>query len=309
MAEFIKKQSYFVTPTGSNIRGIGNEGLQTFYALTKNPNKNSKIIPRSDVEYFLSVPPEKYTFTLFTNTFSNRHDRKNNKIIKSKYETNDIVVLKPGDYFNTKEIVTTLGRLFYNKIIIDACGMKDTIGYINDELTKKNFSSVEKNIASNITENKISTSQMIKYINHRDWIGYQFYAVICSSFTSRTINLPKEVVDRKKELLKKYEKEIKAGDPKVTENIEKELVSLTEKILEDDPGMDFFKSGSKVSTGNNLKNIIIMRGAVMNPITGEYDIITNSFLDGMEKEKFNAHSNALILGAYPKACGGVCASC
>lgn len=187
--------------------------------------------------------------------------------------------------------------------MIDGCGMKDVIGYVNEELIKSKFKKVEALVSTNVAQGKVSTSTMVKYINHRDWIGYQFHALICSSFTSRTIQMPKEVQQRKKELLKKYEKELAAGDPKVAEIVEKELVSLTEKLLDDDPGMDFFKSGSKVETGNNLKNIVITRGPVMNPNTGEYEFINNSLMEGMEKEKFTAHSNALILGSYPKAVG------
>lgn len=300
----MKQVQYYITPTGSNIRGIGKEGLQTFYNLTKAPTSKSRVVPRHDVEYFLSLPPEQYTFSLVVNTFADKHDRKNNKIIKSKYEPNDIVILKSGDYFNKGEIHTTLGLLFYNKIMIDGCGIKDIIGYINEELSKGKFNKVENIVSTNVSQGKISTSAMVKYINHRDWIGYQFYALLCSSFTSRTIQMPKEVQQRKKELLKKYEKELEAGDPKVAENVEKELVSLTEKLLDDDPGMDFFKSGSKVDTSNNLKNIVITRGPVMNPNTGEYEFINNSLMEGMEKEKFTAHSNALILGSYPKAVGG-----
>lgn len=299
----MKKIQYYITPTGSNIRGIGSEGLQSFYNLTKEPTKTSKTVPRGIVEYFLSLPADEFTFKLAIDTFADKHDRANNKIVKSKYEANDIVILEAGDYFNNGKTTTTLGRLFYNKIIIDGCGMKDNIGYVNTELTKGNFSKIEKQIATGVLQEQISTTQMVKYIDHRDWIGYQFHSLLCASFTSRTIKMPKEVEQRKKELLKKYEKELAAGDPKVSESIEKELVTLTEKILDDDPGMDFFKSGSKVSTGNNLKNIVIMRGAVMNPVTGEYDIIGNSLLEGMEKDKFTAHSNALITGAYPKAVG------
>ena len=83
---------------------------------------------------------------------------------------------------------------------------------------------MEGKISSAIRDGSFSTRNMIKYLDHRDWMGYQFYAVICSSFTARTIKMPKEVAARKKELLKKYEKEIKAGDAKTVELIEKELV-------------------------------------------------------------------------------------
>ena len=46
-----------------------------------------------------------------------------------------------------------------------------------------------------------------------------------------------------------------------------------------------------------------MRGAVLNPITKKYDIVTSSLMDGMEKNEIPANANSVVLGAYPKACG------
>lgn len=305
--EEIKKKilepSFFITPSGSNIRQIGKEGLQTMYMITKEPDAKSRtIINKDEIETLVNMKPENYTFTLLTQLFADRRD--GDKIKPSKYHPNDIITIPANSPFkNSQPIKTTVGRLAFNKIIIEACNFVDTIGYYNEELKKKKQKALEAIISTNVQTGKNSTVDMRKYLDHRDWLGYQGYALLCSSFTQRTITVPKEVVALKKELIQKYKKELEAGDPKVTETIENELIKLTEKILDDDPGMDFFKSDSKLDTGNNLKNILLMRGAVMNPITGEYEIILNSFLDGMEKDKFTAHSDALILGAYPKACG------
>lgn len=299
----IESPSFFVTPTGGNIRNIGNEGKQTLYMLTRDPSKKSKKVPRGEVERLLAMPPEEFTFSLYTSLFADTFDKKEKKKVPSRYETNDIIELQAGDLYNKTAITTTIGRLFFNKVIIEACGLQEVTGYFNKVMTSDMLKTFETHLATNITEGNISTKQMVKYIDHRDWLGYQGYATICSSFTDRTIRIPKEVTELKKKLIEANKEKLQAGDAKTAEFIEKQLVALTEKILDDDPGMEFFKSGSKVSTGNNLKNIILMRGAIFNPVTGEYDIVTNSLLDGMEKDKFAAHSNALITGSYPKAVG------
>ena len=82
----------------------------------------------------------------------------------------------------------------------------DTIGYYNEELKKKKQKALEAIISTNVQTGKNSTVDMRKYLDHRDWLGYQGYALLCSSFTQRTITVPKEVVALKKELIQKYKK-------------------------------------------------------------------------------------------------------
>ena len=107
----------------------------------------------------------------------------------------------------------------------------------------------------------------------------------------------------KKELIEKNKAAIANGDNRVIENIEKELIKATQKELADDVGMDLFNSGARGSVGNHLKNILLCRGAVANPVTGKYDIIENSLLDGLEKKDLTPHSNTIVTGSYPKAVG------
>ena len=73
------------------------------------------------------------------------------------------------------------------------------------------------------------------------------------------------------------------------------------KELKDDIGMDLYTSGARGSVGNHLKNMYLMRGAVQNPYTKEYEIITNSLCDGLAKKDISIHSNVITSGAFPKA--------
>ena len=65
--------------------------------------------------------------------------------------------------------------------------------------------------------------------------------------------------------------------------------------------MDLYVSGARGSIGNNYKNMYLMRGAIKNNMTGKYEIITGSLLDGLQKENIDAHSNSILSGAFPKA--------
>ena len=46
-----------------------------------------------------------------------------------------------------------------------------------------------------------------------------------------------------------------------------------------------------------------MKGAVINKITGKYDIIKSSFMDGIEKKDIPTYGNTVIEGSYPGAVG------
>ena len=39
----------------------------------------------------------------------------------------------------------------------------------------------------------------------------------------------------------------------------------------------------------------------MNPITGKYDIVESSLMDGMKKNEIPSNSNSVVMGAFPKA--------
>lgn len=301
IAKAMMNPAYFIKATGTNIRQIGQEGLQTFYILTKEPKDKTRIVPVSEVERFVKTPTSDYTFTFLMDTFAKKRD--GDKVGEAKYKTTDIVKLKAGQYFNKEEITTTLGRLFYNKIIVEACGLKDVLGYVNKVLIKGAMFGIEDQISSSIADGTFPSMNMVKYIDHRDWLGYQGHAVVGASFTEKTLRVPPEIKARKKELLTKYKKEIEEGNVQVSEMIEKELTKMMEKYLDGDVGYDLFLSGSKLSSSNNLKNITLMKGAVMNPNTGSYEVITNSLMGGMEKDKFTAYSNSNVIGSYYKAVG------
>ena len=168
-------------------------------------------------------------------------------------------------------------------------------------LIKKNSNKYEKAVTQLLVDDKIDTDTFRNYIDHRDWLGLQLHGIITVSFTEKMIKTPESVKKLRDELFKKYEKELDDGDIVVAGKIEKELIGKMVDIIKDDPGFDLYNSGARGDINNHMKNLFIMRGGVLNPNTGKYDIMKTSFNEGLRKEDFTAASNSVVQGAYPKA--------
>lgn len=305
----VNSKSYFINASGKNIRKVENEAIQTFYTLTKEPKSNSKLLSDDDKKYFLSLKPGEITFSLLVDWFGNLVNMDDNKTKptesnKSRFSPTDVFTLSHNEYpLVSGTIKTTLGRFIYNKLMVEEIGLQDILGYVNFILDDSGFGKVEKTITTALKDDKMTVDQMYKYVDMRDWLGLQLHAVITTSFTPSILKVPPEVKKLKKELLNNYKDELANNDEKVAEIIEKELIAKTKEVLKDDIGMDLYVSGARGSIGNNYKNMYLMRGAIKNNMTGEFDVLTSSLLDGLEKKDIAPHSNSILAGAYPKAKG------
>lgn len=304
----MNNKAFFINSMGQNIRKIENEATQTFFTMTKEPKPGTRILDKEDTDFFVNLSPEDITFSKLVEWFGDTVDITNNskhaKKSSSKYNCTDIIKISNKDYrLVDGEITTTLGRLIYTKIISEGIGLDSILGFINYQLDDDGVGKIEDLISSALKEDKITVEQMYKFVDTRDWLGLQFHSVITTSFTPGVLRVPPEVVKLKKELLKKYEKELANGDEKISELVETTLVKKAREILKDDVGSDLYISGARGSYGNNYKNMYLMRGAIKNNSTGKYDIVTNSLTDGLDKKDMAAHSNSITNGAYPKAVG------
>ena len=293
-------KSFFISPSGSNVRSIKFECLQTMYDLTKDPDERSKTLLPEEVQALIDKPAKDYTFEFLLELFAYTKDGM--RVKQRKYAPNDIVKLKPKQYHNKESVTTTIGRLVWNKIMVERVGVFEYFSYFDKVMTKKNYMSYEAALTLLLREDHIDTKTFRTYIDHRDWLGLQLHAVITVSFTAKTIKTPENIKKLRDELFKKYEKELADGDVLVANKIEKELVAAMVDTIKDDPGFDLYASGARGDINNHLKNLFLMRGGVMNPNTGKYEIMKTSFNEGLRKEDFTAASNSVVQGAYPKSC-------
>ena len=298
----MNRPSFFVRMDGSLVRFVEIEAIQTFYNMTKNPNKSNKSLNVSEIHNLTKLTPDDITFDKLVELFGHTEHPDG---YYPKYNPEDTMTIPVGTYCNNKEpIDTTIGRFIFNKGLIEKSGMVNILGYINTEMTEGAFlGGVERTIATALLEGRITTDQMYVYVDTRDWMSLQGHVLVTPSFTPATIKIHPEVEKLKKELFKKYEKELASGDATIAAEIEKQLIAKTKEVFKDDIGMDLYNSGARGSLGNNYKNIALMRGAVYNRATGQYEVVQNSLNDGLAIKDIPISSNTILEGAYPKACG------
>jgi DNA-directed RNA polymerase beta' subunit len=307
----ITKKTNFINAPGNNIRVVSKEVLQTFYVLTKDPYGSYKSLTKEEKDYFLHLDPKKITLTdmisWFGNTTTIKDSKEGKDPSKSKFNPCDTLTISSKEYSiikSDKPIRTTIGRLIFNKLMVEGLGFGDIIGYCNDVLKAGVFKSkFDRTVGNALKDDKITTEQMVKYINMRDWFGLSLHGVITTSFTPGVLTLPPKVEKLKKKLMEENKEALANGDEVVMEKIEKQLIAATQEALKDDIGMDLYNSGARGSVDNHLKNIMISRGAILNPATGKYEIIENSLMDGLAKKDIPTHANVIVSGAYPKAVG------
>lgn len=221
---------------------------------------------------------------------------------KSKFEPTDIINLKKGEYFNKTDMTTTVGRLLFNKFIVEK-DLVDAVGYINEPVNGGKLNQLDDVLSKALLRDDITVEQMISYLNNIQWLGMQLHTVICGSYSLGILKPVPEMQKHRDKLLKENKKALDDGDVIAAVRIEKECLDMATKVVENDPGMDLFRSGARGSIGNNYKNISVMKGPVFNPATGKFELVQSNFMEGIRKEELSIHGNAIVTGAYPKAIG------
>ena len=300
--KYIHGVGNFVNATGKMIRVVESEAIQTFYTMTKE-YEDGKALSAEKTEELLNMKEEDYTFTRFTKMIGVTSNMIDGTMSKPEYFMGDTMKIPAHYWNNERAITTTVGRFLWYQNVIHFTGLQDIIPFSNEIITASVCGKLEANISHALNENTVTTDTVVRYIDMRDWLGLQLHAVICTSFTPKILFLPKSLQDYKKKLIKDNEKQLKAGDPRAGELVEKELLNKAREVLKGDPGMDLYDSGARGSFGNNYKNINLIRGPVYNESTKKYDFIANSLMDGLKKTDFTPHSNEIVNGAYPKSIG------
>lgn len=249
-----------------------------------------------DKKYFLSLKPEDITFDLLDKLFANHLNA------KAKYEFQDEMTLKKGEYFNDSEVLTNLGLFILNKAIIEK-DLSNVTGYVNWEMTEGGKKKLDKIIDKALQNDVITYKEKIAFLDNWEWLSMRMNSIITVSFSSKMMVPLKSVKNAKLKLFKDKAKELEANPGIVGAQIEKELVTMAKKELEGDPAMFLYDSGARGSFSNNYKNLNIMKGPVLNPSKGKYDVVKNAFMDGISKEDFEAMGTSVVSGAYPKAVG------
>lgn len=258
--------------------------------------RKSKTISDKDREYILSLTHEDCLKTsVFMDCFGEFDG-------KRRFNTYDVMSVPPKTYHNNKNtFTTTVGAWFFNMACIDRNGLFDEIGYINKPVSKGVVGDINDKISLAILEDRVTTQQFKDYLLCcQKFMNYS--TIICTTTSEDMMLISKKIEPMKKELFKKYEKELAAGDAFVMKKIEDELLARCEQELKDDPAWDNIKAGAGANLGNNFKNMYVVKGAQKDPDpTKGYNIIKSCYAEGVTKEDYAAMSNSLAAGPYARA--------
>ncbi len=259
--------------------------------------KGKKITNQKDLDEILALTNEE---CLKTSVFMNYFGEFDGK---TRFNTYDIIEVPKNTYHNNKNVfTTTIGSWFFNKAIIDRNGLFDEIGYINEPVTKKVYGRISDDLSLAILEDRVTVQQFKQFIICcQKFMNYS--TVICTTTSEDYLLISKTIEPKKKELLKKYEKELKDGDAFTMKKIEDELLAYCEDKLKDDPAWDTIASGAVGgSLENHFKNMYVIKGAQKNPDpTKGYNLITSCYSEGVSKEDYSAMANSLAAGPYARA--------
>ena len=289
---------------GANVRRIEFEAIQTLFNLTKDTTDEFGYVSEEYTNMILNLKPKDITFELLVDLFGDKSGvDKNGKVVsvKSKLRPQDKIKVRKNRFMdNEKEFETTVGKLIYNKLVVEKLNLKDILGYVDWQITDSGNHKIEGILSNALLNDKIDTKTYFKYIDIRDWLGEQMHFVLTPSFTMGILKTPKKIKDLKEKLIKENREALDAGDAIIAGRIEKELLNAAKEELKDDPGMDLYNSEARGSFSNNYKNINLLKGAVFNSNTGKYDFVESSYMDGIKKEDIHIYANAVIQGAYPR---------
>lgn len=219
-----------------------------------------------------------------------------------RFKKEEVIIIKKGTYptINTDK-KTCIGNYLVNLALFEKNeNLINIVGYINKRLSSKVVGDIESKLAEAVKTHKLSTKDLIVYLNNIQFFGFSISDVFCASLTPKTVFMSKAIIDKKKQLLKEYGDKIK--DPIMALEMQQKLIDFAKKdIGEDDPGMDLYGSGSKASFQNNFSKLFLMNGPIMDLNTGKLRTSTTSYFEGVKREEMDLYANANTSSAFATA--------
>ena len=235
----------------------------------------------------------------------------NGKYLCHPYDT---FTVPPGAYHyedsngrirkNTNSFVTTIGIWIFNIVFIRDFGFCEVFdGYINKNLTNKEFENMNQQLVLALLEDKISIENYKKYLNMTQFF-MPFETILSPNQTEALLTCTKIINKKKEELATKYKDELDAGNAVIAEKMEKELLDFALDKLKDDPGLDPLLSGAGGDISNNFKNMFIMKGAIRDVDPNakkEFNIALSNWADGISADEYSIVANSLAGGPYSRS--------
>lgn len=244
---------------------------------------------------------------LLNSLFASYHDREAHQFKDAPFKPEMRITLTKAEYPYVKEsTVTTLGLLFFNRFVLEKSNIIQHLGYWNTTITKKTAGKLATQVNNLFILDKITAEQLGEFIDRRDMLGGWSSVILAQSITTGLIRPMPDVDKRKRELFEENRDKLRSSNPverlQASNRIENELLKMVETNLKKDQGWDMYASGVN-DMSNNYKTINVMRGAVYNELTKNFDVVESSLMNGINKYDIPASANTVVAGAYPSAVG------
>jgi len=257
-----------------------------------------RLLTEVEVEEILKLKQDDITNTLLKSYFGRTVKRPT-----ARFSTTDYFMLPENACAKNLPGYTTLGAYIFNRLIIDV-HFSDVTGYVNAPITGKNLNAVYNLISEAYANDRVNWEQFFELIDSLDWLGGGDIAELINvSLSNNLFILPPHIKQRREELFKEYEKEIQAGDVIAGAKIEQELVKMAQAHLQTLPEWDNFASDAKLNFDNNYKTMMLMKGPILNTSTGDWEIATSNYDDGIRKEEYPLFADSAVYGTFQRAKG------
>ena len=141
-----------------------------------------------------------------------------------------IGVYGPEGRKNKNTFTTTIGKYWFNKVFIEKDLFDLFDGWFGDPVNDDTLGDISDRLSFALLEDKIELRVLKEFLMKCQ--KFQPYSnVLATGFSERMLTISSKLEAKKKALLKKYEKEIAAGDEIVSAKIEKEVLDEAKKLL------------------------------------------------------------------------------
>lgn len=268
------------------------------------------LVKEQDKNYLLSLKSSDINLNLLKDLLA--YNEKNIR----KYNPLDEIILIPEDLekFNNElfivvkeKIVTTIGRYLLNLFLFANPNIRDKVIYYNFPVNKGNLGKIFSDISILLKENKIDGDTYIDFINRLHWFSFSITSFVAYTLDLSTAVPLDSVNKRKEELFKEHSKKIENNDQKIVSIIEKELIEVAKKDLEEkgSNGLKVYDSGATGSFANNYKNTVIMRGSMAKSdkiaSIEDMSISKSNLSDGIGLDEYHLYNDISVLASFSRA--------
>lgn len=253
-------------------------------------------------QYFLKIKSEDIGIKFLTELFGWRSvidpQTKKPKFIPPKYKQNTRLTLYAHEYINETEVQTNLGIFMFNKMIVEPYISKIIPnGYYNEVLDKAGRGKLFDIVSDALKYKKITPEETWPFLKAYEFYSTKGVTIFSPSYTEKIIVPGTQYIKEKNEFYKNN------PNPSVDEvvSMEEKIIAQARQDLDTDPGMPLYASGARGSFDDSYKNISFEVGPVLNPETGEFEVMKSNLIDGISKEDIPKAGNMVINGQYPKS--------